>query len=414
MRLRNALGLVVCTALLGTPGMAQAQDQEAQAQPRQETQPRQDAQARDQDRVQQHGTEEVGFRELRRNAEQYYGQTVTFEANVDSILGPNAVMLSSTSFWDWFGGNMLAYAPDALGVSVSNRDRVKVTGTAERYDQAQVREHLGWIDAGQDVSDDVQERAVIKITHITTDDGRNALIHEDHHQQLSGVQATGQAVGTAGADADRDRQQPGAADRDRQETAATDRDRDRQAVGTTGRMAPPITELDSAFDARRRDVGRSVNLQQVQVERMLGNQFFLAEREGNHILVKLPEGVERQGVQAGQRVMVQGVLMQMPDDIRRMPGVSEDAVEQVRNDDVYIMATNVRAGTEQPGAQQQQQRQPGQQPGQPQSQPGQPGPPQGQPGQPQGQPGQPQGQPGQPQGQPGQPQGQPDQGQQQR
>jgi hypothetical protein len=404
MRLRNVLGLVVCGALLGAPGVAQAHDHEEQTQ----------QEARQQDRA-QHGTEKVGFRELRGNPDQYYGQTVTFEANVDGIIGPNVVRLSSTSFWDWFGGNMLAYAPDAAGIAVSDRHRVTITGVAERYEQAQVRQHLDWIDAEGDIDDRVRERPVIRITHITTEEGYNAMIHRDHHDRMAGMQATDRPVGTTGAQADFDRdrdrdqaigttgqagqtgqqgrdvQQPGAADRDRdrQQVGMADRDRDRQPVGTTG-MASPLSNIDEVFDARRRDVGRPVQLQQVQVERMLGNQFFLAEREGNHLLVKLPEGVDRQAVQAGQRISLHGVVMQMPDDVRRMPGVSEDDVEKVRGEDVYILATNVQGGMTQPGAQQQQQQQqqqrqqPGQQPGaQPGQQPQQPQP--GQQAQPQGQ-----------------------------
>jgi hypothetical protein len=305
---------------------------------------------------------------------------------VDSVLGPNVVKLGSTSFWDWFGGSIIAYAPDALGLAVSNRDRVTVTGTAERFNEAELREHLGWIDAGDDIDDRTRDRVVIKIDHITTDDGRVALIREGQQDTTTTARTTGDAERAVGA--------AGSADRDRD---------DDRAVGTTGRMAEPFTSVADAFDARRRDVGRQVNLQQVQVERMLGNQFFLAAHEGDHMLVKLPEGVERQDVQAGQRVSLQGIVMQMPDDMRRMPGVSEDQFDRVRRDDVYVMATNVRSGTGQPGAQQQQ-RQPGQpQPGQQGQQPG--AQPQGQPGQPGGQP---QGQQGQPERQPQQP-GQPQQ-----
>jgi hypothetical protein len=402
MRLRNVMGLAVCGALLGAPAI-HAQDRDTQARPETQQQGSPEAQrqgspdaqrqgaqdARERDRAQagqadrgQHATETIGFRELRGDASEYYGRTVTFDASVDSVLGPNVVKLGSTSFWDWFGGSIIAYAPDAVGLAVSNRDRVTVTGTAERFNEAELREHLGWIDAGDDIDDRTRDRVVVKIDHITTDDGRVALIREGEQDTTTAASRTGdRAVATTGA---------------------ADRDRDDRAVGTTGRMAEPFTTVADAFDARRRDVGRQVNLQQVQVERMLGNQFFLAAHEGDHMLVKLPEGVERQNVQAGQRVSLQGIVMQMPDDMRRLPGVSEDQFDRVRRDDVYVMATNVRSGTDQPGAPQQQRQPDQQQPGQQGQQPG--AQPQGQ--QPQGQPGQPG---GQPQGQqPGQPERQPE------
>lgn len=377
MRLRNVLGLAVCGALLGAPPIAQARDHDEAQAPRTQPQGSPDAQrdaqdARDRDRTAaaraEHGDDKVVFRELRGDAAEYYGQTVTFDASVDSVLGPNVLKLGSASFWDWFGGSIIAYAPDAQGIAVSNRDRVTVTGTAERFNEAELREHLGWIDAGEDIDDRTREHVVVKITHITTDDERVAFIREGQPQATIAPGAGGdRAIGAAG-DLERDRDRP---------------------VGTTGRMAEPFTNVADAFDARRRDVGRHVNLQQVQVERALGDSFFLAAHEGDYMLVKVPEGVERDRIQAGQRVTVQGVVMQMPDDVRSVPGASEQDFDRVQDNDVYLLATSLQAGAAQPGAQQPP-RQPGQQPG---AQPGQPG----QPGQqPQGQ------QPGQQPQQPGQ------------
>jgi hypothetical protein len=337
-------------------------------------------------------TQQVDFRDLRDNPERYYGQIVSFEANVDDVLGPRVLRVSSTGFFHWFGGGMLAYAPEALGVAATDRDRVRITGTAEPYNHQALEREWSFIDPGDEIGDRMKDRAVIRITSIeTTRDRRDALIREDDQQYAAGRDLTRQqeqdrAVGTAGAgEAERDeaRAADPAQQADRDEARATDTaqadrdearadaagDRDRQTTGTTGvgerdagaradehdratagttAFGTPIHDEDAIrdiggiFGARRADVGRYVNLSQVRVERTLGDRMFLAwtDRDDQKVLIKVPEQVGAQPFRQGQELSLEGVVMQMPRNATRLPGVGEDEARDVLDRDVYVLATN--------------------------------------------------------------------------
>jgi hypothetical protein len=347
-------------------------------------------------------TQQVDFRDLRDNPERYYGQIVSFEAHVDDVLGPRVLRVSSTGFFDWFGGGMLAYAPEALGVAATDRDRVRITGTAEPYNHQALEREWAFIDPGDEIGDRMKDRAVIRITSIeTTRDRRDALIREHDQQYAAGRDLTRQqeqdrAVGTAGeaergeapapdtpqadrdearatdaAQADRGEARADAAgDHDRQTTGTTgagerdararadERDRDtagtartgeqdRATAGTTAFGTPihdedAIRDIGGIFGARRADVGRYVNLSQVRVERTLGDRMFLAwtDRDDQKVLIKVPEQVGAQQFRQGQELSLEGVVMQMPRNATRLPGVGEDEARDVLDRDVYVLATN--------------------------------------------------------------------------
>jgi hypothetical protein len=328
--------------------------------------------------------QQVNFREVRDNPDRFFGQTVSFEANVDDVLGPRVLRMSSTGFFDWFGGGMLAYAPDALGLAVTDRDRVRVTGTVERYDRQALERELAWIDAGEELDDRMRERPVIRVTSIErTRVQRNAVIRQQDDQQFAaGRDAQGQqqggAVGTTGDDApmgehdeartterrDGDREAVGTAG-EGEGRATTAGEHDRHTAGTAGAgeqarqpagrtaFGTPIHDEDAMqdiggiFGARRADVGRYVNLSQARVERTLGQGVFLVrtERDDQKVMVKVPEALGQQAqVQNGQSISFQGVVMQMPRNATRLPGAGEEDAREVFDRDVYVLATNIQQG----------------------------------------------------------------------
>lgn len=289
MRLRSILGLVVCGALLGQPGVPQAHHHDE--------------------------GQRIEFGELRDHPVQYMGQTVTFDANVDGIVGTNVVRIGSPGAFDWFSGSLLAYAPDAKGIAVRDDEHVTITGTLEAYDRSRLEPYLSWIDPARDLDEQAKDRPVVRITHIyNTEDNRDAFIRDAEDVVAAAPDA---AVGDAG-------QAPAG----------------QAPVGTTGVTDVTITDVDEVFDAGRSDVGRKVQLQ-VEVSQLMGTQAFMAGREDDHLLVRLPDDVVISTLQPTQVINIEGVLMQMPSDMRFIPGLTDEAVDIVEDTDVYILATDV-------------------------------------------------------------------------
>src|SRR5690606_31044956 len=112
----------------------------------------------------------------------YLGQTVTIEAAVDEVLGPSLVQLVRPASFGR-GDSLLAYAPGVLGLAVSDRDTVTVTGQVEMFEAARLAEHMEWVEP--DAFDRLERRPVFRITSMRTDEGREALIRSGEQEALA-------------------------------------------------------------------------------------------------------------------------------------------------------------------------------------------------------------------------------------
>ena len=115
---------------------------------------------------------------LARDAKDYYGQTVSVQAEVEDVLSANAFTLDEDAVFA--GPDVLVLVPGAVANRLAHDQKVTVTGTVRPWVVADLDRDYSFFKHGKIVSTktkvDWKTRPVLVATHVLTADGRDLLM----------------------------------------------------------------------------------------------------------------------------------------------------------------------------------------------------------------------------------------------
>ncbi|HXW07487.1 MAG TPA: hypothetical protein VD833_19785 [Vicinamibacterales bacterium] len=233
--------------------------------------------------------------QLEDNARQYIGKTVSVDAEIEDVLGPRMFTIDEPR-WGDLEGEILVYVPTSLAALVREDDRVTVTGTVKSFVRSDVEREWGWIGLDPEIELEFAKRPVIVASRVVGGTNNTAMLIEID--------------------------------------SAPDK-----PVGTTGGSAAPLTDLNAIAQGRDEFVGRRVSLTGLKVDEVAkGGGFFT--RAPNGMIFVLPAHPDKTSVQAGDSISVDGVILQLPREMKkRLRGAAGDSKGP---GEVYVYATDVR------------------------------------------------------------------------
>ena len=239
----------------------------------------------------------VPLSDLEEHADRYLGTTVEVTAEVEDVFGPRLFKIDEPN-WADLDGEILVYLPSDLAALVRRDDMVTVTGTVKRFAKAELETDLGWVRSQPDLGEAFTRRPILVANRIVGGGEDTALVISV---------ASPRATPTA-------------------DTASTSRRK-------------PLTDPAAVAGATADMVGRSVDLDRIAVERRAAHNGFWIEAGEESVLV-IPARVSEDGTMAsaGRNVSIDGVILEMPRGLRNQ---SPEGADQ-RNDEIYILATDVR------------------------------------------------------------------------
>jgi hypothetical protein len=115
---------------------------------------------------------------LAKDAKDYYGKTVTVEAEVEDVLGSNMFTLDEDALLA--GSDVLVIVPRGLAATLAHDQKVMVTGNVRRFVESDLDRDYDWFDNGKlvDVKTKVdwETRPVIVAETIRTAAGAEILM----------------------------------------------------------------------------------------------------------------------------------------------------------------------------------------------------------------------------------------------
>ena len=253
--------------------------------------------------------------DLEDRPQQYLGQRVSVDAEVEEVFGPRLFTIDEPN-WGDLDGEILVFMPTTLAAAVREDDRVTVTGTVQRFVVADVEREWGWLGLDPETEIDFSRKPVLLAERLVGGDNNVALMIE--------VPQAGTARGAA-------------ATTDATDTTATRGTETGATAGTAGRVESEKAIVEVSALAGRGDelIGRSVSLQQARIAAVDERGYFVMS--GNQHVFVLPAQQFAPRLGAGEAVRIDGTVLRMPDSMDerlKAPGVL--------NDDIYVYATNVR------------------------------------------------------------------------
>lgn len=242
--------------------------------------------------------------DLEEHPDQYVGRTITVDAEVQDVFGPRVFSIDEPN-WGDLDGEILVTMPTDLAALVKENDRVSVTGTLKRYLEADLQRELTWFEPGTELNLSVRKKPVLVASRVVGGNDNVAL-------SIRTVQQSDTAVGTSG--------------RHEEPAAATNR----PTAGTPSDISSlgAITGFD--------DVGRHVEIRQVKVTALAGeNGFWVKGSNPSNILVLPAIGAQRH-VKPGESLWIEGIVLQMPRGRRATLTAPGRTVQ-----DVYVYATSI-------------------------------------------------------------------------
>jgi hypothetical protein len=227
---------------------------------------------------------------LEENPGKYIGQTVSIDGDVEDVLGPRLFTIDEAN-WGDLDGELLVFLPSADAAFVRADDRVTITGTVKQFVEADVERQWGWFGLDPRVEVTFRRKPVIVASRIVGGNNDLAMIIDTN--------------------------------------AAADK-----PVGTFGTGTGPLTALAEVADGDEALVGRQVQLS-AAVQSTAKGGGFLVQQGDNHLLI-LPSKNAAMNVGAGDRVSIEGVVLQMPRDMEDRLGDPNGL-----NDDIYVFATKI-------------------------------------------------------------------------
>ena len=254
--------------------------------------------------------------DLEDNPKQYLGKTVSVDAEVEDIYGPQLFTVDEPN-WADLQGEILVLMPTPLAALVSEHDRVTISGTVKPFVRAEVERSWGWL--GMDSATEVEfsKKPVLVATRIVGGNDNRAMVITvgDDKDRASASTAAGRtaAQGTAQASTDSAK-------------------RTSQSQGTDGTQAVSdpgvVARADTDF------VGHEVNLT-VPVHAKAKERGFFVKAGDTQVFV-LPAFTQVDVAKVGEPVVVEGVVLQMPRAMRNRIDAPASS-----NQDIYIYATDV-------------------------------------------------------------------------
>jgi hypothetical protein len=218
--------------------------------------------------------EVVKLDDITDHPERYVGKTVTVEAKVDDVLGPQIFKVEEPNLLP-IGGEMFVYVEAPLAALVKRGDKILITGTVTPAAEVQLQRRWGWLKRDPEVDIRLKARPVLVAKAIMDPERKIALITEPVGA------GTPAATGTSGSNA-------------------------------PGGSQPVASDIDALAGATNTDlVGRRVRLNAVKVERADKNGGFWARAPSGESLFVLP-ATENVHVTPGQTVNLEGYVLEMP------------------------------------------------------------------------------------------------------
>lgn len=225
----------------------------------------------------------------------YIGQTVTVDAEVEKVLGPHLFTIDEPDWID-LEGETLVYLPSNLAAMVQEGDRVSVSGTMQKMTLPELRREWGWLETKPETEARLAKRPLLLASRVVGGNSNVALLIDVNRS------TTATPVGTSG----------------------------------TSEGAPAISTASNISSADVESVGKHVMLSDATVGNVAGQGFWLRVDNGDDVFV-LPAAPDGPTVQQGQRVSLDGVVLEMPSSMRDRVDAPNDA-----NVDVYVYATSVK------------------------------------------------------------------------
>ncbi len=237
----------------------------------------------------------VELDQIEDNPSIYVGKTVSVDGEVEDVYGPRIFTIDERN-WADFDGELLVLVPSPMAALVREDHQVTVTGTVKPFVEADFEREWGWPGIDDDAEVELPRRPVLVASRIVGGSNDTVLVMN--------TRAEPQPVGTSGTTA------------------------------TTGGSMGTLTAISAIADADETMVGRSVDLDEVEVRGTARDRGFFADA-GDHTIFVLP--MADAGAASGQTLSIEGVVMEMPRHMRdTLHAPSGDF-----NDDIYIYATKV-------------------------------------------------------------------------
>jgi ribosome-associated translation inhibitor RaiA len=218
--------------------------------------------------------DKISAGKLAKDAKDFYGKTVTVEAEVEDVLGSNMFTLDEDALLG--GADVLVLVPTGVTGSLTHDQKVVVTGEVRRYVQTELDRDYDWFDDG-------------KLVNVKTKvdwDTRPVLVARSI-KTTTGTSLMGGAVQTSSADATM------------------------HSSHGTAVVATPISAGKLARDARAY-YGQTISVK-AEVEDVLGPNMFTLDEDsllaGSDVLVLVPRGLAS-NLTHDQKVIVTGKVRQ--------------------------------------------------------------------------------------------------------
>ena len=269
----------------------------------------------------------VTLDDLESNPQQYIGKTVSVDAEVEEVFGPRVFKIDEHDWMD-FEGELLVYVPTDLAALVREEDRVTVTGQVKRFVKADLENEWGWGDIDDTLEVKLGTRPVLVASHVVGGNNQSALVIDVRNRGAMNSSTTAKTAkkNTTGDPAQRNTPVGTSGGTMTADTTATNRTR--SAMTDMSTVAAGDVDL----------VGRDVSLDNVRVESKAKDLGFFA-RAGNRVFFVLPTVGQREAVEAGRSISIEGVVLQMPRFMRDKLNPPEG---RMFNDEIYVYATQVQ------------------------------------------------------------------------
>jgi hypothetical protein len=268
--------------------------------------------------------------EIEDNPKRYLGKTVSIDAEVEDVYGPRLFTIDEPN-WADLQGEILVMLPSPLAALVSENDRVTITGTLKPFVRAEVERSWGWLGLDTDTEVEFSRKPVLVASRIVGGDNNRAMV-------ITVDKAAGQTAGKT--DTSNTPAQTSA--QSQQSTASTRQSASSAPQSTSHRQsAHDMTAVSDPQVVARADVdfvGHEVNLTVPVHAKAKDRGFFV--KAGDRQVYVLPAFDQVDIARSGEKVTLEGVVLQMPRQMR-------DRIEapQSANDDIYIYATDVSRQT---------------------------------------------------------------------
>jgi hypothetical protein len=232
---------------------------------------------------------------LEENPDRYEGRRVSVDASVDEVFGPRLFKIDERHWMD-LDGELLVYVPTAA--PVREGDRITITGVVQPFSQVDLDTDWDLLEWDPSLEIELSARPVLVASRIVGGNDDLAIVI-DAAQGLEGDEP-----GSRGASA-------------------------------TAKQA--ITDLSSIARADEELIGERVHLKGVMVRSKAEGRGFWIESAGGQRVMVLPSQDETTALKSGETVSLEGVILQMPDDVA---GRLNDQGE-TSNLDTYILARSI-------------------------------------------------------------------------